>query len=227
VELVTQKEMAYQQIKENILNSKWSPGTKLVERQLSEEFGVSRTPIREAFNQLEKEGLVEQVPKWGVFVKELNEQEILEMYEVREALEGLATRLSALRATENDIGKMKRAISKMELALGEEAEEEDGKAYDLADNEFHAFLVTASHNKKLIELASMCHMHVEDLPRELDKKSSRDEHRRLLKEHRNILDCIVSGNAVLAEELVLKHIAKARKNAEILFKKKEIIFQSV
>ena len=224
MELMTQKKMAYQQIKEDILNSKWAPGTKLVERRLGEEFGVSRTPIREAFNQLEKEGLVEQVPKWGVFVKELNEQEILEMYEVREVLEGLAARLAVLRANEEDIGKMKQAIAKMELALGEEGEE-DTRAYNLADNEFHVFLVNASHNKKLIELTLMCHIHVKDLLRVFYKESWRDEYRISLKRHRDILDCIVLGNAVLAEELGRKHITKIRKKAEILFEKKEKISQ--
>ena len=217
MKLITQKEMTYRRIKEDILNSKWPPGTKLVERQLSEKFGVSRTPIREAFNQLEKEGLVEQVPKWGVFVKELDEQEILEMYEVREALEGMAARLAAVRATKNDIKKMKEAILKMEQALGEKSKE-DVETYNLADNKFHAFLVNASHNKKLMNLASMCHMHVEEIPGAIDKKFGRAEHQRSVEEHKNILDCIVSKNAVLAGELTQKHITKAKEKAETFFR---------
>ncbi|MFH0796352.1 MAG: GntR family transcriptional regulator [Candidatus Omnitrophota bacterium] len=215
VDLLTQKEIVYRKIKEGILNSEWVPGTKLVERELCEKLRVSRTPIREAFNRLESEGLLERMPRWSAFVKKPDRAEIMEMYEVREALEGVAARLAVLRATPDDLNKMKEAIDKTEQALAKEGGE-DVKAYNQGDNEFHEALVNASHNRKLINLASLGHLHVEEIPVALDVKPI-EEHGRLVEDHRCILASVTERNGELAEKLIRKHISGAMKGAARFF----------
>lgn len=213
--LLTQKEFVFQKIKEGIICSKWKPGGQLVERQLCEEFGVSRTPIREAFNQLAREGLVELIPQWGVFVKMLRKEEVLEMYEVREALEGLAVKLAVCRATPNDIEAIKDSLSEMENSLI--AGRENIKALNEADNSFHRLLLQASHNAKLIELAAMCNIHVANLPGTKNSKVNLFVQHEALKEHKNIFECIINKLVDHAVKAIHDHLNKARKKAEFYF----------
>jgi len=218
VEPVTQREKAYRGIREGIINHRWSDGTRLVEREVCEILNLSRTPIREAFNRLEKEGLLEHVPKWGVFTKKFNKKEILEMYEVREGLEGVAVRLAAQRSTPDDLEKMEWALKKMEAVLKNgkgKAVETHADEYNRADNEFHSFILEASRNRLLIDLASRCHIKVAEVPKEsAGANYTRSEWTRILKEHRDILNCLKSGNVVQGERNLRKHIAKGKLAAE-------------
>jgi DNA-binding GntR family transcriptional regulator len=205
----TQREIAFQKIREGILLSKWSPGSRLVERQLCREFGVSRTPVREAFNQLAKEGLVELVPQWGVFVKKLRKEEILEMYEVRGALERLAINLAADRATSEDIKRMESSLTEMREALSRR----NYGRLNTADNMFHLSIIQASHNKKLIEMASMCQLHVFNMPGDGQAPDSAEQEKSLT-EHARILEHLTNKNWRAAEKTLRAHLRNARDKTE-------------
>ena len=99
------KEAVYQRLKESIIRGEISPGSKLVETQISQKLGVSRTPLREAISRLGQEGLLEVVPRHGTFVRKQSVNEILESLEIREALEGLAARLAARSCHPGDYPK--------------------------------------------------------------------------------------------------------------------------
>ncbi|MDD5596802.1 MAG: GntR family transcriptional regulator [Victivallaceae bacterium] len=213
INLKTQKEIVYLRLKEDILNRKWQPGDKLVERKIGKELGVSRMPVREAFNRLHKDGLVEHVPQWGVYVKKLSKKEILEMYEVREMLDGLAARLLAARAEKKEIDILKNIIKKMEKALALENFSDLNKF----DNEFHHFIICASRNEKLIDIASMCQVSVHRLHNAENSVSPTQE--KNLDEHRQICKCIELKDEEEAEKVARQHLKNAKQNAEKCFGK--------
>jgi DNA-binding FadR family transcriptional regulator len=138
---------------------------------------------------------------------------------VREALEGISARLASLKANESDLHKIECAVERMEESLKKE-KGVDIEAYNNADNEFHRLIVEASHNKKLKDLASMCHMHVDDfLPETTRTEFFEEEYKNVLEKHREILTAIKDRNGDLAEELIRKHISASKKIAETFFEK--------
>jgi len=207
----TQSDKAYQQIRNNLLNKKWPPGARLVERELCADFDLSRTPIREAFGRLEKEGLLERLPGWGMFVKKLNKKEVIERYEIREGLEAVAARLAAAKATPEDLARMRTAIEKM-AAAAKKRGKESVRATEPADDEFHHCLVKASHNDKLAELVALCHIGASDFP----ILETAVNYREQKIAHRKILNCIKNGNGNRAERLIREHIYSAKCRTEKL-----------
>src|SRR5512138_1774184 len=101
---------AYQELKRIILERQILPGGKLNEGDLAQALGISRTPIREAINRLEKEGLVKIVPQKGAYVVQFTEADIYELFLIRENLEGLAAYLAATRISEKDLAKLEPAV---------------------------------------------------------------------------------------------------------------------
>lgn len=108
-------ERVYSELKRRILTLHWGPGTFLSENRLATDFGVSRTPAREALQRLSREGLVEVIPKQGTFVSNFpSASEIRHIYELREALAGMSARLSAMRATAADIADLRGILFELE-----------------------------------------------------------------------------------------------------------------
>src|SRR3954451_16460476 len=99
-------------IRSRILNGKFLPGSRLVERDLAAEFQVSRSPVREALRNLDKEGLVEKLPTRGIIVKALTRREIFEIFDIREALEGMASRGAAQRIADGESSNLRQLIAK-------------------------------------------------------------------------------------------------------------------
>jgi DNA-binding GntR family transcriptional regulator len=129
-----------------ILDGTIKEGDKLIETRLQEQFGISRSPIRESFRELEKNGLVVIVPRKGAFVKKVTRNDIEEHFPVRAVLEGLAARIALERVNENDIEEIEKTFKRMEKA----AEENDVKGYWRYHHCFHDQLIDMSGNKILI-----------------------------------------------------------------------------
>ena len=110
----SKKVIAYEALKKRIINNSLKPGNPLNERVLSEELRISKTPIREAFQQLEQEGFVENIPHKGSFVSTISVQDIREIFEVREILECAAARGSALKGEPDKLETMKRRLRSIE-----------------------------------------------------------------------------------------------------------------
>ena len=104
-------------LRDAILNGELSSGTRLRQVQLATQLGISRTPLREALMKLEQEGLIELLPRGGLRVALLNLDEAVELYDVREVLDGLAARLAAQRITEQGLRDLKRHLSQMKDCL--------------------------------------------------------------------------------------------------------------
>ena len=109
----TLREKTVERLRESILNQFFEPGERLIERELCELTGVSRTSVREALRQLESEGLIETIPNRGPIVTSLSLEDAMQIYEVREALEGLAARLFVKRASDDLVEALARAGEKM------------------------------------------------------------------------------------------------------------------
>src|SRR5699024_2189731 len=135
------------QLREQVLNGSYNPKEVIPEQALAETFGVSRTPVREALKQLENEGLVEIRPQVGTFVRYPTRREIVELFQVKESLEGLAASLVAQRTPSPELDQLKQNLVDASEAIGSE----DAETYARLVHDFHWTLVLGSQNQKLIE----------------------------------------------------------------------------
>ena len=142
-------------LRDNILSGRFKGGQQLLEDQMKNEYGISRTPLREAFRILEKEGLVEIVPRKGTFVKGITRQDVEEHFPVRAILEGLAARLACSNLQQEDLSKMEDLFQSME----NEAQKGDFIEYSKYHFTFHEIVITASRNDTLIALLQNLRLH--------------------------------------------------------------------
>lgn len=146
----TLREKILEAIREAILKGALKPGEKVAEPELAERFGISRTPIREAFRQLESEGYLTVIPRKGAVVTSLSERDVEEFYAIKSILEGYAARMAAENLSEKEIERLEAINEKLkQLAL-----EGDFKTFFRVHNEFHDLFIRAAGNDKLMELIS-------------------------------------------------------------------------
>lgn len=142
-------------LKQDILTGRFKAGQQLLEDSLKDEFGISRTPLREAFRVLEKDGFVEILPRRGSFVKRSSKRDIAENSPVRASLEGLAARLAYGNLSQQDLDEMEELIAYMRQA----AQEQDFIKYAGHHTAFHEIFINASGNQTLINLLRNLRMH--------------------------------------------------------------------
>ncbi|MGO0802558.1 GntR family transcriptional regulator, partial [Clostridioides difficile] len=142
------RDVVFENLREAILEGKLKPGQRLMEVQLAEQLGVSRTPVREAIRKLELEGLVVMLPRKGAYVANMSLKDIMDVLEVRASLEGLAAYLAAERISDEDIKKLKDISEEFKKSTLES----DVDALLKLDVEFHECIFKATNNKKLIQL---------------------------------------------------------------------------
>ena len=194
------RDVVFNTLRQAILRGELEPGTRLMEMQLADKLGVSRTPIREAIRKLELEGLVLMVPRKGAEVAEITEKSLRDVLEVRRALEELAVELACERMTTEEIEELKEAEHAFEEALNCG----DVTKYAEADVKFHDIIYRTTDNERLIQLLytfreQMYRYRVEYLKRE-------DSHDTLLEEHRCIIEMIERRDVQKAVEIVCCHI---------------------
>ncbi len=180
----------YRILREGIANRTLPPGTRLIETELVEELGVSRTPIREALNQLSKEGMVEIIPRRGTFVKRWSLAEVIEILLLREVLEGLAARLATSRMTEEEIDRLARYMD----------DYEQGKLdYTEADKRFHEDIVEACGMPRLIELIRNIYDSLQMMDFLSSSFRSKKRIRESVAEHRRVIEALRTGDKDLVE----------------------------
>ncbi|NQU14844.1 MAG: GntR family transcriptional regulator [Desulfobacteraceae bacterium] len=149
-------EQVSQILTDAILEGTLKQGEQLLEAELQKQFGISRSPLREAFRDLEKRGLVVIVPRKGTFVKAITEKDIRENFPVRAALEGLAARQASSKMTEKELKELKQALEGMRSA-GQNREA--AKVYREHHHRFHEIFINASRNDTLINILRTLRMH--------------------------------------------------------------------
>lgn len=200
------RDVVFESIRGAILSGTIKPGERLMEVQMAEKLGVSRTPIREAIRKLELEGLVIMVPRKGVYVADLSVKDITDVLEIRAALEGLAASLAATRVTDEDMEAIEKAVAGFEEAI----KGEDFELIVERDMEFHASIFKATNNEKLIALINNLREQIQRFRVMILKNSS--GLKALSDEHREIADAICTRDTMKAQNLATTHIVQAEYN---------------
>lgn len=196
----------FSQIQNDILNGVYEPGESLIETRLSEELGVSRTPVREALRQLELEGLVQSIPNRGVRVKGVSAKDIQDIYTIRMLIEGLAARWAAEKITPGEMEELKEAVDLEEFFT----RRNDYSHLMKLDSRFHDIIFKASKSKPLMHTLSTFHHYVQKA-----RKISLSNPKRameVLSEHKAIMQAIIDKNADTAERLTIEHVKNASRN---------------
>ena len=198
---LTLREKILETIRDAISTGVLKPGEKVAEPELAERFGISRTPIREAFRQLESEGYLTVIPRKGAVVVSFTSKEVEEFYAIKSILEGYAAHIACQRLTEREIDKLEAINDKLQAL----AEEGDIKHFFKIHNDFHELFRKAAGNDKLDEMISSLVGKFQRLRYESLSKPGRMKVS--VNEHVKIIEAFRARNAPLAEQLV-------RKNAE-------------
>ncbi len=194
------RDIVFETLRTAILEGGLKPGERVMEVQLAEKLGVSRTPVREAIRKLELEGLLVMIPRKGAYVADVSIKDVLNVLEVRASLEGLAASLAAERITEEEVEKLKQSAEQFEAMN----KENDREGMILKDTEFHSVLLNASRNDKLLNI-------VEGLSDQVQRFrviyfTEYSDAKNIIKEHRNILEAISERDGEKADRLAQDHI---------------------
>lgn len=198
-------ETVFEALREAIINQVLEPGERLMEVQLADELQVSRTPVREAIRKLEIEGFVNIFPRKGAYVAAFSADDVRELYEIRGALEALASSLAAERATPDEIEEMERIL------LKENSFVDSRNVFDTVDTDvgFHNLIYRAARNERLFVTLSnlrgqLYRTRAASMSIPGRKKKSVDEHRR-------IIEAIAARDPEQARKLMYLHVNNAEK----------------
>ncbi|SVJ56763.1 CsiR, transcriptional repressor of CsiD [Klebsiella pneumoniae] len=189
----TLSEHVFRKIQSAIVSGEIAPGSKISEPELARTYGISRGPLREAIHRLEGLRLLVRVPHVGARVVSLGHAELIELYEIRESLEGMACRLAAERMSQAEIDELRRVLDTHERDEAFQA----GRGYyqQEGDYDFHYRIIQGSGNATLTRM--LC-----------------GELYQLVRMYRIILDAIADRDGELAELLMRRHISASRRNIE-------------
>lgn len=198
------RDIVFEILRKAILNGLFSKGERIMETKIAEDLDISRTPVREAFRKLELEGLTEYYPKKGTIVKGITKEDIAEIYDMREVLEGLAVRLACKNISETEMKNLKETLYNMEQHVNDK---DDSLLYELHDK-YNNIILNASKNKRLIESLLNLYEYITSFRK---ITLSRNERRTIsLAEHKRIAELIELKKPEQAEECCKEHIRKAK-----------------
>ncbi|TXY04262.1 GntR family transcriptional regulator [Vibrio cholerae] len=207
----TKSENLTEYLIEAIVEGELAPGSKISEPELAKQFQVSRGPLREALMRVEGLGLIERIPHIGARVTQLSPTKLVELYAVREALEGMAARLAARNITEIELAGLESLLSTHSTHI----DQVEGASYfhQQGDFDFHYRIIQASRNQQLIgllcdELYHLLRMYRYQSPRSHSRPVE------ALEEHKFILRAIRQRDEELAEMLMRRHISRSRQLIE-------------
>jgi DNA-binding GntR family transcriptional regulator len=198
------REKVYGAIRNYILNGDIPPGERLIEAQLAKRIKASRTPVREALHLLEKEGLLEAIPRVGYRVKELKFSEVEEICRIRTVNEILAARWAIHRITPKEIQALEKNIAETEAEL------RDGNPFSFVefDAEFHEILVRASGSERLLELCQLLRRHM--LRYRVKAITRADVVERAIDGHQKILERIREKDLAGLETAIANHLETSK-----------------
>ena len=201
-EMQTLADRAYAALKEVIVSLniyEQSDEVRLDERQLAQNLGISRTPVREAMAHLEREGFVRSVPRRGVYVVRKTKQEVIELITAWAALESMAARLITQNASDAEIAQLRAMFATFENGTLHAKLDE----YSAVNIEFHQTIIRMSHNRVLIDLAENLFTHMRMIRRKTIGEKDRVD--RSIRDHMNIIEALEARATERAEALVRDH----------------------
>ena len=194
------RDVVFNTLRQAILKGELEPGERLMEIQLAERLGVSRTPIREAIRKLELEGLVLMIPRKGAEVAEISEKSLREVLEVRRSLEELAIELACQRITPEELTALEEAENRFARAV------EDGEVMAIAesDENYHELIYQATANDRLVQILN--NLREQMYRYRLEYIKDEDRRQILVVEHEHILRAVRRRDIADAKSAVREHI---------------------
>ena len=194
------RDVVFNTLRQAILKGELAPGERLMEIQLAEKLGVSRTPIREAIRKLELEGLVLMIPRKGAEVAKISEKSLRDVLEVRRSLEELAIELACERMSESEMGLLEEAQKRFRESIAQ------GNVMVIAesDEHFHDVIYQGTENDKLVQMLN--NLREQMYRYRLEYIKDEDKRQVLLLEHEHILEALKSRNMQEAREAAREHI---------------------
>lgn len=197
-------------LRDAIVQGEIAPGAKISEPEMARKFGVSRAPLREAIRRLEERSLVTRVPRQGARVIMLDAKKVNDIFQLREAIEGMAAREAAVHITQAEIDQLRAALEQQWLAR-RTAPDEPAAPFRNLDTDYHSAIVRASRNEFLIKFLSEDYHGLIDLcRRQQRRRPARTE--RAMHEHQRIVDAIADRDPEMAELAMRRHIARAKQD---------------
>ena len=200
VESLPLRDVVREKIRTRIAEGIWGPGFRLVERDLAEEFEVSRVPVREALRALESEGFIELLPRRGAVVRDLTRSVVADLFDIRQVLEGLAARLVAERADADGLARLAAVVEDGRRAV----EAGDHSWAGTANTAFHETLLDLTGNPSLRAVLEP----VTGRLRLLFRQTT--DHGRVQAEHEQLHAALVLGDAELAAMVAVAHVRASR-----------------
>lgn len=197
------RELVCENIRQAIIDGTFSPGERLMEIQLADEMGVSRTPVREAIRKLELEGFVVMIPRRGTYVADISIRDITEIYEIRTCLDVLSAGLAAERITDEEL----EALNRLLVEIGQYIAENNMEKIVEADTAFHDILYQASRNERLRSIINNLREQLTGI-----RGRSMSYPGRLVEtmgEHRALVDSIAARDVERAQNAARVHIENA------------------
>lgn len=192
-------------LEEMIIRGKLKPGQKVKEQEISTRLGISRPPLREAFKILEAEGLIRREPRRGVFVSELSDQDIWEIYTLKLALYTLGITLAMDRISNGEVEKLERVVAQMEKSVHLEGGP-DTIRYEELNNLFHEMTANIAGHTRLKRIQQSLNNQIKRIA--YRSFADRKHLETSCKYHRKILEAIKAKDKVKAEQLTREHILK-------------------
>lgn len=196
----------YEVLCESIVKVRLKPGTPLRIDAIASQLRISSTPVRDALNHLEKDGLIVKQPYQSWVVREFNGQEIEDLYELRTGLECFSVRLACRRITEAEIGWLRKHQKKGEEAL----QQEDVEAYQAYNQELHTAILKASRNSQLLQVMNTLWLQFQMLMAQTIRVPGRPF--RAVREHADLVEAIAERNDDKAEKVMEQHLMGALKD---------------
>ena len=199
---VSLADQVFDHLETDILSGKYSRGEILTESKLSQELGVSRTPIREALRRLEQEHIIEETGKGSVVIG-ISEKDVDDIFVIRKQLETLAAGIAAENCTDEQLSKLRETLELQEFYL----EKGDAEQIKQMDNRFHYIVYRLSGSTVFYDILVPLHKKIQKYRKIAVQSSGRAK--ASVEEHRKIYEAIASGNKALAEKYVLEHVENA------------------
>ena len=202
------RDVVFNTLRRAILRGELKPGERLMEIQLANKLGVSRTPIREAIRKLELEGLVHIIPNKGAFVEGVTLQDVKDIYEIRTLLEGLCARWAAERITQEQLEELEEIVFLSDFHYSKENWDQ---ILEL-DNRFHEMVYEACASKELTRVLRDYHHYLQRIRRITLEEKARAH--ASINEHRAIAEALKARDARTAEECARLHIRNTISNMD-------------
>jgi len=209
---MTLREKIVETIRSAIVNGQLPAGARVAEPDLAERFGISRTPIREAFRQLESEGFITVIPRKGAVVASFSSKDVSDFYDLKALLEGYAARCAAKNLTEKELSRMETVNRQMEAAAGKR----DLRKVLGLHNEFHDIFLKACGNERLHSIIQGMVMQFQryrlvlSMPGKIE--GSVRQHREIIQAFRkqdgDLAESLVQKNALYGKKILLRELAK-------------------